>query len=274
MRVSGVVVLYNPSINVYDNIASYIDQVERLFVVDNSDKYNADLIELLKLNGRCVYLNNFGNKGIANALNLGARKSIECGFEYLLTMDQDSILPGKAVSLLLKRFHTIEDRIGIISPVHFANQERNYEFSRVPFTMTTGNILSLSAYIECGPFREEFFIDHVDHEYCLRLRSMGYQIIEVSAINLNHKPGKRVRFLSNRLLLSIHPPARLYYFVRNGFQVSKTYKSVFPEFSSLFARWLVKVAFKNIILSKNRLESIKMMIKGYQDFKHEKFGKL
>ena len=34
--ISGVVIIYNPEIKLIDNIISYIDQVDKLFIFDNS----------------------------------------------------------------------------------------------------------------------------------------------------------------------------------------------------------------------------------------------
>ena len=36
MKLAGVVVLYNPDINVEDNIRSYLDSVDVVYAVDNS----------------------------------------------------------------------------------------------------------------------------------------------------------------------------------------------------------------------------------------------
>jgi rhamnosyltransferase len=44
--------------------------------------------------------------------------------------------------------------------------------------ITSGSLLSLAAYTAIGPFREDFFIDHVDTEYCLRARLKHYRVIK------------------------------------------------------------------------------------------------
>ncbi len=42
--------------------------------------------------------------------------------------------------------------------------------------MASGNVLNLQAYKYIDKFEEKYFIDYVDHEYCLRLQTNGYSI--------------------------------------------------------------------------------------------------
>ena len=44
MKICGVVVLYNPSSDINKRITSYISKVDKLFVVDNSNNDNFDLL--------------------------------------------------------------------------------------------------------------------------------------------------------------------------------------------------------------------------------------
>ena len=44
MKFAGVVVLYNPSKKINDNIQSYIKGIEKLYIVDNSSKDNSEII--------------------------------------------------------------------------------------------------------------------------------------------------------------------------------------------------------------------------------------
>jgi len=55
----------------------------------------------------------------------------------------------------------------------------------------SGSLLSLMAFKEIGPFREEFFIDSIDADYCLRLRKKGYKIIVACQAQMKHSVGER-----------------------------------------------------------------------------------
>src|SRR5690606_29661762 len=107
MKISGVVVLYNPDSGVLQNIKSYIDQIEYLFVVDNSEKVNDLLVAELKKINKIEYKNNFRNLGVATALNIGALKSINKGFDFILTMDQDSFAHPDMIRIMLNNMQEI-----------------------------------------------------------------------------------------------------------------------------------------------------------------------
>lgn len=69
MRLAGVVVLYNPDDSVEENINSYVNQLDILYAVDNSERKNKELIERLRQNQKICYIDNHGNKGIAVAFS-------------------------------------------------------------------------------------------------------------------------------------------------------------------------------------------------------------
>ena len=48
MKLAGVVVLYNPDINVEDNIRSYLDSVDVVYAVDNSISDNSERFQMIK----------------------------------------------------------------------------------------------------------------------------------------------------------------------------------------------------------------------------------
>jgi len=70
---------------------SYLEFLQTLYVIDNSEIPNSNIVdELCKFDKKVKYIACGENKGIAYALNLGATLAIESGADWLLTMDQDS----------------------------------------------------------------------------------------------------------------------------------------------------------------------------------------
>ena len=271
--VAGTVVLFNPGEEVYETISTYIHQVARLFVIDNSTESNPSIHQKLRVIENIVYVNNGGNKGIANALNRGCAEAIREGYKYLLTMDQDTALPSNFVPELMKGFvENASEMIGIIAPRYTASKSAE-KYERVLLTMTSGNILNLGAYQEVGPFLDQLFIDHVDHEFCLRLKQEGYSVIQANEVEIIHRPGDLVQFniVGKSFRFSSHSPLRLYYFLRNGFYVANRYDNVFPEFGRFFRRLVLKEVFK-IPFERDKIVRLKMMIKGYSDYKSNKLG--
>lgn len=92
MDICAVVVWYNPrnldnNQSAIENVKSYSLLCRMVYIVDNSNSDNSDLAMQID-NG--VYLPNYENKGIAMALNIGCQRAYADGFEWVMTMDQDS----------------------------------------------------------------------------------------------------------------------------------------------------------------------------------------
>ena len=231
--VASVTVLYNPDMDVITNLNSYVDQVDKLFVIDNSENIKEALVEKISALKNTGYIKNKSNLGIAAALNLSAVKAINEGYKFLLTMDQDSkATPGMVEKLTESLISS--DEIGIAAAEHInpdiqqkPGEEKNKE---ILYTMTSGNLVNLSAYKEVGGYLEKLFIDHVDHEFCLRLNKFGFKVVKVSNAIVYHKVGKssKQRFLNHYLYPTNHSPIRLYYRTRNRFYVDNIYKNIFP----------------------------------------------
>ncbi|GAB3998163.1 glycosyltransferase family 2 protein [Spirosoma daeguense] len=260
MKIAGVVVLYNNP-KIVQNIETYLSQIDTLFIVDNSDIFQEPLINELKRKPAVQYIQNAGNQGIAQALNQAAERAIDQGYDYLLTMDDDS---GAPTNMIVEMMQFIEsqpspNQIGILSAAHARSTYHTDKPTAVFYTMTSGNLLNLKAYQAVGSFREDFFIDHVDHDYGLRLGKAGYTIIELPGIHLYQlvgEPGKKwgVNYVSRQ-------PVRQYYMVRNGLILVKEHPVFIYKMVKLLIKELVKVA----VVQTNRRERIGFIIRGIVD---------
>lgn len=265
--VAGAVILYNSENDTVDTIQTYLEQVEKLYVVDNSSLPNHALISALKAYPHVHYHSLVGNKGIAAALNWAAQKAILDEFSLLLTMDDDTRTPPEMVNQMIDFWNSYPSEIGILSGVHH-NKKDDKIFRPLMFTLTSGNLLSLTAYQEIGGFNNDLFIDHVDHEFGLRLNASGYQVIELPFIRLDHKLGYSRHIKIGSFVLGkygTHSPIRLYYFTRNGIYLSYKYCKTNPEFVWTVFKEILKKGFKSIILDNNRLKGIHMLQKGIKD---------
>jgi rhamnosyltransferase len=267
IRMAGVVVLYNPDHKVLENISTYIEYIEMLIVVDNSDIADESLRRFLKDNAKVNYQELGNNIGVASALNLGCEIAIDRQFTHLLTMDQDSSFTQEAIQGLIKFAYNCDwNKIGIISPSHqiVSNLETtSSEFDEVLFTMTSGNILNLKAYQNVGRFLDWLFIDHIDHEYGMRLNKNGYKVLQINNLRLIHELGElREFFLGRFRLFSFisHSPLRTFYMIRNGLYVASLYKEVYPDFMTLNKKLTIKEVVK-IFIENDKLKRIKYMLK-------------
>jgi len=271
--VAGVIILYNPSMRFIDNIKSYVNQVEILYAIDNSEKTESEFLDKLKHFKNVVYKSNGKNLGIARALNVGAQLAIEQRYDFLLMMDQDSILSDNA-QIEFTRYisdQSSED-IGILYSHHIY---RNYSRQKVTTSSkeilvadTSGSLLNLAAYSKVGPFMEKLFIDYIDFEYCLRLQLNGFKIIQLNNITLYQELGAMVtkRLLFMNVGVTNHSPQRIYYRVRNRLFVSSKYFHHFPIWSIKQMAYLWIEFGKVVLFEDNKILKCKMIMKGIMHY--------
>lgn len=278
-KVAAVTVLYNPDSKVSDNLLTYVNQVSKLFLVDNSDNRNASSLNEIILMNNVKYISNEKNLGIAAALNIGAKKALSEGYKYLLTMDQDS---KASVNMVENLFGVIKSpNIGIVAAEHI-NSDFQAEPNRdeihnveVLYTMTSGNLLDLKAFKKVGGFLEELFIDHVDHEYCLRLNKNSFKVIKTNTAVIYHKVGNTVKkkFFHRYFYPSNHSPIRLYYRTRNRFYVDRIYKEIFPGYVKEDHKHFIREIIVMILYEHNLFDKFKMILVGYNHYKKNILGK-
>ncbi|HOH71458.1 MAG TPA: hypothetical protein PK552_05360, partial [Paludibacteraceae bacterium] len=146
-------------------------------------------------------------------------------------------------------------------------------FQTIFITMTSGNLLRAEAYRKCGRFRDDFFIDLVDDEYCCRLYRNSYTVVKTNRIIITHSLGNgfvRVSPLFQKTFIQ-HSALRHYYIVRNLLEVRRLY----PEHKKYYSRQLRK-RLKRCLLydSDQKWTKIKYMYWGWRDYKKRIFGKI
>lgn len=275
MKIVGVVVLYNPDESIIKNINSYINDIEKLYLVDNSENKNHDLInKIMSISDKCIYVDNNGNQGIAHALNVGARLAIENGADWLLTMDQDTSFSENDLIKIQEELLAVDStNTAIVAPSHYLGDDIKPFYNEI--VMTSGNLINLHLFGKIGEFDENLFIDSVDTEYCLRIYSMRYKIKRIPSVILNHNLGdiKEYKILGVKFKPTNHNPIRRYYITRNRFYVWDKYNTLYPSFIKWEKMATVKELIKVILFEKDKLKKIQFSLNGYIDYKKNKFGK-
>ena len=277
--VLGAVILYNPDDGIFEYVKTYVDELDHLLIIDNTESGSQAGDSLSQLHKNVTLIQNHENFGIARALNQAGQFAVANKFEWLMTMDQDSnFLPG-SLERMMSFIRQAEVKPAILTPFHQTPQGRTPGGSttnEVRMTMTSGNLLNLGAYAACGPFEEKLFIDSVDHEYCLRLRKAGYKIVRLNTSILNHRLGnvKYHRFMGMRFKTTNHSAQRKYYITRNRLYVmTKYFLFDFKFFRREF--WeLIKSFFTVLLLEDDKAKKITAMLRGVGHFATGRFGKI
>lgn len=235
--VCAVVVTYHPDPGFPDRLARVRRQVGRVVVVDNgSSPPVREMLRNAAAGTDVDLILNDANLGVATALNQGIGHARNRSFRWALTLDQDSIVEPFLVGALFKAYDAFpaRDTVAVVGSNYFDEKRGKTlvpEFPARPpcleqtTVITSGSLISLDAYGKVGPFRDDFFIDHVDDEFCLRARSKGYKVILCRRSAIRHSIGSAnaVRIFGREVWTSNHSAARRYYMLRNFTVLASAY---------------------------------------------------
>ena len=289
-KVAAIIVSYNPDKNLLDSVNLLISQVEKIIIVDNGsiEEKRKDISSIKDIdNERIEVIFNEENLGIATALNIGVREALKQGFNWILTMDQDSKASKDMVEKMFEVYNNIDkkERKSILSIFPNFVDERiqsieensvmnTYEY--VDADITSGNLVKAEVFDKVGFFDDSLFIDLVDTDFCMRLNEKNIKMIKVRDAILYHSLGESqsVKSILGKFNTSNHSALRRYYMTRNRFYIWEKYKDL-NSFTLNRDKKLFKKEFIKIILGeKDKVNKIKMVFKGYKDYKKGIRGKL
>lgn len=224
----AVVVLFHPDKYFGLRLQAIRLQFSFIVLVDNTPGGAA----LFDMPPSVRVLRNGCNLGIAKALNQGVDLAIALGCEWVATFDQDSdLFPGYLANVLaISRRYVPRPvligcnylRDGAVAPVHAAPAGITDAWSR-PTLITSGTFMPARFAREIGGFRDDYFIDSVDHEFCLRARSYGAVVLMTVDPFMRHRMGIKGVGLFGFLCSMQHSPTRRYYMARNTLLTIRAY---------------------------------------------------
>ena len=139
--------------------------------------------------------------------------------------------------------------------------------------ITSGALTSVKAWTTIGGFNEDYFIDLVDSEFSIRMRNNNFSILRVNEVAMTHEVGesKELKIGKHVIRCTKHSPIRCYYMVRNHFMYLAKYKS---QLNLKFeTKMLIHKIVTSIMVADEKKKTIKMMRKGYRDYKKGITGK-
>lgn len=228
-RLCAIVVSYFPGAGFAEYLHGIQSQCDCVVIVDNgSTGPSHDL--LLGLRGGTVRLHEMGrNTGLGAALNQGIAQARTLGYDWVILFDQDSLPLSDMAACFsgILAAHPAPDEVAIVGSA-FIDRNRHPAPKRqqapdsAPWrekrrVITSGMLLSLEAFDAIGPFREDFFIDTIDHEFSYRARRKGWRVLQTAVPLLAHSVGhyRPHRFLGRTVWRSHHSALRCYFMTRN-----------------------------------------------------------
>ncbi|MCQ2516060.1 MAG: glycosyltransferase [Saccharofermentans sp.] len=278
MKLAACVVLYGIDDTTVENIKTYAPYVDELWAADNTDVPQEEYLSKIRAIGENIHIIPMGgNKGIAAALNSGINAANDMGYDFILTMDQDSYFDGDTLPKYIKRaedYFSNDEKI-IQVGIHNSGDDPNDMATNCEDTkwlITSGSIMRVKDTVKMGSFLEKLFIDEVDREFNYRAAKLGYKFKRVLELTLQHHLGDPIKgkVLGKSFQAMGHSKVRKYYIARNS-----TYLMMeFPEVKKEYQKYLLKMKIKTLLVEPDKFTKLKYMSMGQRDAKKGKFGKL
>ncbi|GAC1307403.1 MAG: glycosyltransferase family 2 protein [Steroidobacteraceae bacterium] len=287
--VCAVFVTYHPDADFPARSARIGAQVGSVLIIDNGSS-DTQMFTAREPTGQSAtrVICNGENLGVASALNIGIRRAQAEGYRFVLLLDQDTLVDPDMVDVLLAVYESCRDgpRVAAIGsrfrdtkgrtnpPIRL--QAKGDDWQEVESVITSGCLLPVSAYADIGPFRDEFFIDHVDTEYCYRARARGYRIIETLRPLMSHTVGapSAHAWFGGTIWTTNHSADRRYYMARNNTVLLREYST------SAKGSWRLKSIIRSLRLCKrilyfeqDKLRKIAAVSQGWWDGMNGKLGR-
>ena len=273
MKAAAAVILYRPeeigNSTIVSNIRSYAPYFDTIYIVDNSPEETTagqEIVSGLMIDDnrggyKITYLYNGNRGGIAGGQNKACRQAIKDGYEWIMTMDQDSFFEPEQVRTYMRLvesyvptdekavsfgpkiknlndtiYWTKKIRFKVLSPLKRKvlgkrwRPRREEAISFPDAVIASANIIKLSAWEEVGGFDEFLFIDELDHDFCHKLKKHGYSIVQLRLVYLSHYYGKKAFSLLPKYFGN-YSPFRLYHIFRNIY----IERHRFPEYNRFYS---------------------------------------
>ncbi len=275
--VCGVIVTYNPAPTLLENVAALRPQVNSLAIVDNgSDSASLEIVDHARREFECEVILNGCNLGIAAALNAGVRYAESQNYDWVALFDQDSTVAASFVGNMLRTAEDHEDaeKIAILAPRYIDREslvpmplQADNRTGRILANMTSGSMIPLNVFRRCDFFDESLFMDYVDHEFCLRVRNMGFVIVQSKTATLLHSLGARSshELLGRTFVTTNHRAARRYYMTRNRMWLYKKYLWTDFAWTVRDARSLLIEIGKILLVEEDRRLKLHHIALGFKD---------
>jgi len=283
-KVGIVIVTYNSQNDITRLFESIINQRYRNFIVyivdNNSNDRTLSIIKTYQSKTSICIISSKANNGFAKGNNIGIKRAMDEGCDYVFILNPDMQLGNKCVDVLIDRINS-DEKIGAIGPVVLSGYEigdviQSYGFRANFYTqkktlLLTGkkltNEIQSEIYVDyvlggammmrcsmlkiTGLFEEDYFMYNDELDIAYRIKNAGYKTLCVRDAIVRHYHNTEKKNKRGYNLM-------YYYMMRNKYLYFKKYRLYTNLFFSLIKetaslplkiRWAV-IRMKNVRLIK------------------------
>lgn len=261
-RLAAVIVTFNPDERVvFDNISLLARLGIEVIVFDNTPLGAPGMRSLSRHGGAARYMGGSGNIGLSAAYNEAVSYARLERFDAVLFLDQDSLLEETSILRLRDSFRRLSKklRLGVLGGKPLRRDGSEYrtarpmpssdlgkEYQRCRMVTSSFSIVPLDVFASIGLFYDDFFIDHIDMDFCARCLRNGFEVIMDTSATFRHRVGQGDITFLGQYLFPISAPFRHYFQIRNiilsgrrrGVSRTKVALEVFRRFAVISASCL------------------------------------
>lgn len=267
-KILGIIVTYFPEKKLLiRNVEAIIRYVDKLIIWENTTE-NKEAFRFVS-GSNIEYFSEGRNVGISKALNFGWKYAQKEGFDYILTMDQDSIFINFQ-KYLITSFAIANDDSIVFGPLVTVDKKEEpseciNELAKNQYLITSGMLVPTKVLQTIEGYRETFLIDGIDVDFCIRVQDAGFKIYKNhNGILLQHFGIPSVyKLLGKEYICSNYSPFRYYGILRNHIIIYRCSHR-------LYVKKLVKTYFfhflpRIILWESNKIKKVWYMAKGIVD---------
>jgi rhamnosyltransferase len=271
-NLAAVVTTFNAGNAILPNLARIASQVMVVIIVDDSgDLCPANYFDYDEIEN-AIFLRNEENLGIAAALNRGVLKAESMGFDWVITLDDDTLVSPTYVEELYGFLQSGEQvSIGLIALIRdggdscVSNKANGFMFKRT--LITSGSLFKIATFRDVGGFDESLFIDLVDFDFCTKLRKADQAIVLLNKVGMSHKVGnsQTISLLGQKIVIYNHSPFRLYYQMRNVFSFARKHLAFDPLLCLYLLLDVFRMPLKTLFFEKQKPVRFYYLARGLLD---------
>lgn len=192
-KIFVVIVTYNGARWIDKNITSVLSSSCPLNIIAIDNNSTDDSVALLKKYPEVEVIQSSENLGFGKANNIGIKKALQSGADYVFLLNQDTWVFKDTIEKLVSKMHE-NPRIGILSPLHYIADSKTLDagfetyYNRflekcnrkkivhIPFVNAAAWMVSRRCFEKTGLFQPMFSHYGEDRDYCNRVLYHNFKI--------------------------------------------------------------------------------------------------
>ena len=278
---------YDLTLNCIDSVLKSSYKNFKIIIIDNESK-NTFPDEINK-SEKIKIIKNENNEGFSKANNQGIEYSIKNGFDYVLLLNNDTLIKNDLIYSLIQQSSTLNQKIiqplilnydgtkiwnaggkinnffGTFETLKKGKSFKNFKSDKNLTEWFTGCCVLIKSEIfnHVGYFDERFFAYYEDVDYSIRLKKMGYSIALMTNSYLQHYESASSKSM-NKIEGNLSPYVH-YLNIRNHILLLKKHSKSFNLIGVLLYQLIKILAYLIYFLTRFRFNKFKMVSKGLID---------